>query len=375
MLVRRDAVFTGIEALPERALGLLDVLGEPQLVADAGGVAVPADGPSSNLVHVDRRSLAAVFLDRARERGAVVTEVGRLPPASSLSAAAVVDATGRAAAWSRPLVTDGHAVAWQFEGAPQADAGLRMVQGDRWWAYRLATPTSTWAGVVAAGGAVSTSDDEGPDTGAALTRLGLDPAEMVPRGRRAARVQRAVHPVRGRRIAVGDAALAHDPVAGAGIRFALASAIAAATTIATWLDDPDRHDLAAGYYTDLVVGEHLRHLEARRSIHADGGRDAPLDTEPVPDVLPVPAVVRFSATVVEAPLAVDGLIRPGEAVRLPDGTLTRWLGSFDLLVLARLASHPVSRVLLLARLQQEGLGRAAARRVLEWATRHGLLTG
>ncbi|MGI9022460.1 MAG: hypothetical protein ACR2HV_04370 [Acidimicrobiales bacterium] len=373
LLVRRGAVPAGVEALPQQALGLLDVLDEPDLVAEAGGVAV------SGRRHVERRELARVFLERARGRGAAIEEVHRLPPAASVphAVAALVDATGRAAAWSRPLFTEGHDVAWQYEGPPQPDPALRVVHAGGWWAYRLGLPSTTWAGVVVTDPAV-TRDAGGSIqavVGQGLKRLDLDPAAMSPRGRRAARVQRAARPVAGRRIAVGDAALAHDPIAGAGIRFALASAIAAATAIATWVDEPGHSDLAAAYYGELVAGEHSRHMEARRAVHAGA-------TEPGPDThvallepAPVPGVLRFTASLVETPLAVDGLIRSGPAVRLPDGTLTRWLGSFDLLVLARLASDPVPRLVLLAQLQQEGLDPGGARAVVSWATRHGLLTG
>jgi len=268
------------------------------------------------------------------------------------------------------VVTDSHDVARQFEGPPHADIALRMVQSDQWWAYRLGTTSTTWAGVVTAGGDAVDTDRA---TEHALRRLGLDPPEMVPRGRRAARVQRALNPVDGRRIAVGDAALAHDPVAGAGVRFALASAIAAATVVANWADDPARHDLAAAYYTELVTGEHGRHLDARRAIHA-GGSDATLVDEAA-EAGPPPDVVHFAAPIVETPLAIDGLIQPGRAVRLPDGTLTRWLGSFDLLCLARLSSDPIPRIVLLARLQAEGLEPGDARAVLAWALRHRLLAG
>ena len=371
LLVRPGPVPRGVEALPRRALGLLDVLGEPGLVDDAGGVAVTGEGDEPTRVHVERTALARALLDAARARGVVVDEVRRLPPTSAVLpvAAAVVDATGRAAAWSRPLLTDGHDVAWQFEGPPQSDLALRVAGGEGWWAYRLGTPATTWAGVVVAAG------QPAPDE--AFTGLGLDPRVMVGRGRRAARVQRAEQAVVGRRIAVGDAALAHDPIAGAGVRFALASAVAAATTIATWDEDPGRRQLAADYYEDLVAGEYARHVEARAASSSFfSGPD--LSRRPTTEVVrrdKSPGMVRFAGIVEQAPLAVDGLVRPDAAVRLPDATITRWLGSFDLLVLARLAAEPVPRIVLLARLQQEGLDVETARVIVAWALRHGLLTG
>jgi len=364
LLVRKGEAVTGIEALPQRALGLLEVLGEPQLVARAGGVEVT--GPTHGMVHVERRALAAAFLKHAVTQGATVEQVRRLPLVAEVapSAVAMVDATGRAAAWSRPLLADGHSVAWQFEGPPEPDLALRVVQADGWWAYRLGMPATTWAGVV-----VTSAGTPDPLTiDAAIRRLGLDPGSMEPRGRRAARVQRALHPVSGRRIAVGDAALAQDPIAGGGIRFALASAVAAATVVATWVGGGDP-DLAATYYDKLVVGEHSRHLEARRANHAlSDEREAP-EAEPLPDIL------HFCVPIVAAPLVIDGTIQPGEAIELPDGTMTRWLGSFDLLVLARLSAEPIPRIVLLAQLQNEGLERHDAQAVLSWSIRHGLLTG
>lgn len=358
LLVRPLALANGLEAVPAPVHGLLSVLGEPDLLAEAGGVEVT--GPTLDMVHVDRAALARTFLDRAVRRGAVVEVVPRLPPATGLAppAVATVDATGRSAAWSRPVLVEGHDVAWQFEGPPTADRALRVVHGEGWWAYRLGDRSTTWAAVVRTDG-VATSE--------VLGRLGLDPAEMVFRGRRPARVQRATDPVVGRRIAVGDAALAHDPIAGGGIRFALASAVAAATTIATWADDPGRTDLASGYYTELVIGEHCRHLGFRHIIHA--GSEPPAPAGRGAD----PTVVRFTGGIVETGLVVNGAVWPGGAVRLPDGTLSRWLGSFDLLVLARLAAEPVPRLVLLARLQEGGIEPAAARAALSWATRHGVL--
>jgi len=361
LIVRHGDGPAGIEALPQRALRLLEVLGEPRLLARAGGVEVA--GPTHGMVHVERRSLAAAFLEHAMAEGAMVEQVRRLPPLAEVasSAVAVVDATGRAAAWSRPLILDGHSVAWQLEGPAEPDLALRVVQAEGWWAYRLGMPATTWAGVVVDAGVADARTTE-----AGLRRLGLDPASMTPRGRRAARVQRALHPVSGRRIAVGDAALAQDPIAGGGIRFALASAVAAATVVATWVGGGG--DLAATYYNQLVAGEHSRHLEARRANHALSPGTEGSEAEPVPDIL------QFCAPVLAAPLVIDGTVQRGEAIKLPDGSMTRWLGSFDLFVLARLSAEPIPRIVLLAQLQNEGLDRHDAQAVLSWSMRHGLLS-
>ena len=153
---------------------------------------------------------------------------------------------------------------------------------------------------------------------------------------------------------------------GAGV--VIAGGGIAAATIATWTDDPDRSDLASGYYTELVLGEHGRHLESRHPHGRRGG--APTLVE----LAPGGTVVRFTADTVETAVVVDGRVCAGRAVRLPDGTLTRWLGSFDLLVLARLSAEPVPRLVLVARLQEEGLEPAAARAALSWAIRHRVMT-
>ena len=87
----------------------------------------------------------------------------------------------------------------------------------------------------------------------------------------------------------------------------------------------------------------------------------------------VPAVVRLAAEVVQTPLSVDGHVELGPALRLPGGTAVRWLGTFDLLRLARLMADPTPRVLVLAGLQEAGLDPGTARAVLDWAVRNGMV--
>ena len=369
LLVRPTAPVHGVEAIPRRALDLFDVLGEPDVATEAA--AVDVDGPAhvwhgaagrvpAPFVHVDRLALAAVLLSRAVMRGATVERVRRLPRPEDIpgNPVGVVDATGRAAAWSRPVVGRGGPVAWLFRAPPEDDMAGRVVRADDWWAYRLGHTAATWLGVVPASGPLTPAMFD-----TAAERLGLSPASLVAQGRRPAGVQRAAEVVSGRRIAVGDAALAHDPIAGQGIRFALGSAIAAATTLVTWAGDPTRRDIATRYYRDLVAAEHRRHL-------ATLGRLAEADP---PEPGRVPAIVKIGATVVEVPLSVDGHVALGPALRLPDGTVTRWAGTFDLLHLARITTEPTPRLLVVAQLLALGLDPPAARALVGWAVGNGVV--
>ncbi|CAA9219313.1 MAG: hypothetical protein AVDCRST_MAG10-569 [uncultured Acidimicrobiales bacterium] len=374
LVVRELPPLPGIEAIPLRALELFDVLGEPDVAEEAGAVEV--EGPAhewhgaagrvpARFVHVDRVALAAQLLSRAELRGATVQRTPRLPRPEDVPATtvALVDGTGRAAAWSRPVQTQGSAVAWQFRAPPADEVAGRIVRGDGWWAYRLGHAGASWVGVVTAAGTLAPSVLE-----SAAGRLGVPPESMVAQGRRPAWVQHAAQPVSGRRIAVGDAALAHDPIAGQGIRFALGSAIAAAATVATWAGDPSRREIATGYYRNLVEAEAVRHRTALDEL-ANPYQQAPSRPEPPTE----PAVVRFRADVVQTELSVDGRIEVGPAVRVRDGRTVRWVGAYDLLDLARLAADPTPRMLVVAGLLEAGLDVATARALVSWALGNGVL--
>lgn len=373
LLVRDVAPVPGIEAIPMPALALFDVLGEAGVAAEAGAVEV--HGPMhqwhaetgrvpGSFLHVDRTALATTLLSRAVARGASVERVTRLIRPDDVSADAVVliDGTGRASAWSRPVWAEGHAMAWQFRAPPDDDMSGRVVREGGWWAYRLGHAGATWLGVVTATCRLPASVLD-----AAARRLALAPASLVPQGRRPAGLQGAVHPVSGRRIAVGDAALAHDPVAGQGIRFALGSAIAAATTVATLVDDETQRDVAADYYRGLIEAELSTHRAMLDRLFDAGPAGHPTVSSGSP------AMVRLGAPIVQVPLSIDGRVELGPALRLADGTTTRWVGNFDLLQLAELTTEPTPRVLLVARLQALGLDVRAARELVAWAVSKGVL--
>nr|QEO74237.1 hypothetical protein [uncultured bacterium] len=314
--------------------------------------------------------MARCLLARAVARGAIVEVVHRLPPPTALTALALVDGTGRTAAWSRPVVATGRDVAWQFEGPPLRPWTGGLVHGEGWWAYRLGHPSATWVGIVTGPGPLPQATARG-----AFDRLGVPPEGMVGRGRRPARIQRAHQAWTGRRIAVGDAALAHNPLAGAGIRFALASAVAAVTALATTVEDASAESSARAYYEEMVRTEHDRHVQALAALQRPPHPAPPPNWGGDRSTGVAPSVVRFGAELVEAPLVVEGRVRSGQAVRLPDGRVTRWAGSFDLLQLVGLVSEPVPTGVVVARLQQLGLTAKGAASLVSWAARNGLLVG
>jgi hypothetical protein len=155
--------------------------------------------------------------------------------------------------------------------------------------------------------------------------LGLaDGAPFRHVGRRAAFVQWAARPILGRRLAIGDAAVHHNPIGGRGLAFALGSAFAAAAVLATWRDDPGVEKAARSYYESYVAAEVRRHLAFL------GGE------QPSPAVTPeLPEHLRWVPPAVKGAVMVNGRVVPGEGVTFVNGQQARWLGR---------PAHPSSRI-------------------------------
>ena len=183
-------------------------------------------------------------------------------------------------------------------------------------------------------------------------------------GRRPSFPQWAEDPARGRRLAVGDAAFASDPLAGQGIRFAMASGLAAATAVATLARSGDPQ-LALDYYREFVTSARTRHLRALANLRADPSPATPSAI--------LPTTLRFTARARLAALNVEGKLDRDIAYELPDGGLVRWLGGFDLRRLARLATDPIPPAELSQKLQGEGLSSTDARTLLAWCIKHNIL--
>ena len=229
----------------------------------------PAIKPGQFL-HVERSALARSALAFVARRGATVHEVQRLPllrpedegdvllkiDGLERRFCAAVDATGRAAAWSRPVQRHGLNVTDLFEGPTGSTAlrgrVVREIEGNR-WAYRAGVIGTTTVGVVALGPSQRDLDP------ALAGALGVPAESFHFVGRRASFPQWATEPVVGRRLSVGDAAFAPSPLAGQGLSFAMASALAAAPAVDA-LVRSDQPSLALEYYRGFVNSAQMRHL-------------------------------------------------------------------------------------------------------------------
>jgi flavin-dependent dehydrogenase len=293
LLLRRALVPPpGLEAVAPEAQAKIEALGWHEVFEAAGAVMVEgfenhwdANKPevhSGHYYHVDRTRLARAAFEDAVARGAAVVDCERLPDLADLDGrpgvalggttlrfSAAVDATGRAAVWSHPLRRHRRLTASIFlvDGENSNVRRGRVVAIERGWAYRVGTGELT--GVV-----VLTRDGQPASRiGYELAaRLGLSPAEAeVPYvARRPANPQWCANPADGRRLAVGDAAFAADPISGQGVHFAMASALAVATVVAS-LDRPDRVPIALDDYRDFVGAAVSHHLELLDQVYGPEG--------------------------------------------------------------------------------------------------------
>ena len=202
---------------------------------------------------------------------------------------AAIDATGRAAAWSRPVRRQQRHVAELFEGPPCPSSLRGRVVADRGGkrcAYRVGLPGSTSVGIIRSGQSRSELDPS------IAQSLDLPAGQFYYVGRRPAFPQWAIEPACGRRFAVGDAAFASDPLAGQGIRFAMASGIAAAAAVHS-LAQSAWATLAVDYYRNFVGSARDRHLAWLARLRE--GLSAPPPPFALPDTLRFTARPRLAA--------------------------------------------------------------------------------
>jgi hypothetical protein len=357
----------GVEIVPASAWRLLDALGLDGVLGRIGvglGDGLTrrqADGTVDTVqgrsLHVDRLKLRAALLSEAERRGAAICDVKHLPAPDPATFA--IDATGLRAAWSHPVQRRGRQRADLFAAEEAVRPGsARVAWLDRGWAYLASDQQTATIGVVGRYG-------RGTPVLDADTRRCLDIARDARfrfLGRRPAFVQWTTRPVAGRRLTIGDAACHHDPIGGRGLSFALGSAFAAATVLATWRDDPSARDVAQAYYEEYVASEVRRHL-------------AFLDDEAPADIVPevLPTHIRWLAPTTAGGLAVDGRVAAGEVFKLASGQSVRWAGGFDLVELRKLTSEIRPSEWVAGRLCALGLAPAEARSTLSWALENGLI--
>ncbi|MGH4017832.1 MAG: NAD(P)/FAD-dependent oxidoreductase [Pseudonocardiaceae bacterium] len=400
LLTRRrlgGAVHGVVEALPDATVRLFAEVGLATGLAAAGAVAVrgfdnaygpdPAHRLEGMWTHVDRARLARECLLAARRRGATelpVADVG-MPVAigesgvqvrvrgahgargGCLRGFAAVDATGRAARWSRPVSRAGAGGAALFSGPgsalPRRGCVTRIEDG---WAYRLDHPQASTVGIVTRPGVPATL------RGHVAARLDIaDPRSYVRVATRPAGVQWCDQPVAPERLPIGDAALAFSPVAGQGLRFALASVLAAATVLESWNDGTGA--LACDYYRSFVEGARTRHLAKLATIGVVDPLGDPTPRGPRTGMPDRNSPLRFAAGLERVGVNIDGRIVADTCCVLPDGGLVRWVGGFDLLQLRDAVAGGRTWTQVCAALGAAGVPDTTADALMAWALRSGVI--
>jgi flavin-dependent dehydrogenase len=385
MLATPHRISFGIEAIPEAACPLFAALGAEHVLCEAGAVVVegfenrwdpkrPALR-SGHWIHVDRERLAKAAVREAVKRGAVFQVCQKLPQlrqepdsvcanceGSKSRFEAAVDATGRSAVWSRPIRRRGRQVADMYKLPSNVNlAPARVVRFPGRWAYRIGVPTGSTMAILSPDG---TKRD--PFDSLTEEAFGVSPNSCTYAGRRPAFPQWSEHPACGRRLAVGDAALAYDPLAGQGIRFALSSAFAAASVINTWRKGPRQAAAAEHFYDGFVA--RCREMHFQFIDQMQGGSGSPERRETIPEV------VAFSGRTVISEVQVDSRIRADEVVVLPDGHHVRWVEGLDLLRLRDLISQPIRTADLVDRLVPAFCVSERFTAVMRWCLRHHVLS-
>jgi hypothetical protein len=357
----------GIEIIPASTAPLLETLALGDIIAALGPgfgnglrrrqLDGTSDTMSGRSLHIDRLKLRETLLAEAVRRGAQVRDVDRLPPLDP--AVYSVDASGQRAVWSRPVVRRGRRSADIFVGETAITPGTgRLAFLSHGWAYLASDQNQATIGVVGRHARAPTTLDA--ETRGALSLPPTTSFRFV--GRRPAFVQWAVAPVVGCRLAIGDAALLHDPLGGRGLAFALGSAFAAVAVLATWRDDPSAIDAARSYYENYIASEIRRHLA-----FLDG------DLEPVPVPAELPEYLRWIAPASAGLLAIDSRVVAGEVFTLASGQSVRWVGGLDLAKLQDLIIEVQTSAEVADRLCAQGLTKNEARLILLWTLSQNLV--
>jgi hypothetical protein len=198
--------------------------------------------------------------------------------------------------------------------------------------------------------------------------LGVDSDHLNRHGVHRCSVQWSVDPIGRGRIAIGDAALALNPLAGQGVRFALASTLAAAAVIRSWADGCDDHYIDS-YYRTFIADLRTRHLATLNAIFDS---TASPETPEATRRLDPQSAVSFTATEVTTGQNRGGRIVAEQAFELPDGGLTRYVGGVDLMDLQDATAHCVTLAEVYRALADK-LGPQTADTLISWALRQGVL--
>jgi hypothetical protein len=223
----------GVEIIPSRARYLLYELGLGEVFAAIRpgygmgilrrlGSSTP-EFRAGRALNVERLALRRAVIAEAAARGAEIRSLSSLPEPDQ-SAFAFIDATGRRAAWSRPVVRYGRNRADIFFAPRLTGYDTAAVVGlASGWCYAAADQAGTTIAAIHDGRLPR------PQMARAIRgKFGItQPTQLRYLGRRPAFPQSATAPLTGCTIAIGDAAFSHDPIGGRGLSFALGCAFAA----------------------------------------------------------------------------------------------------------------------------------------------------
>ncbi len=384
LLATKGHITPGIEAIPEAALAMFAELGIGNVVREGGGVLVEGfenywqqEDPvvrSGRWIHLDRSLLAKAATREAVRRGAILHLCKALPPITCgppsagitldnvrLDFEAVIDATGRSAVWSRPITRCGNQVADIFSCPSASLLRGRVVREHARWCYRIGLERSTTLAIVAN----ETVGRKTIDSRAQQT-LGVAGNDFSFTGRRPAFPQWCEKPVQHRRLAIGDAALAYDPLAGQGICFAVSSALASSAVVNTWRHSPAEGLAAERFYCEFVAQRRRRHLENLHQLQKPRRPEEPTTVR-------LPSVLVFSGQTGTAGVQIGSKIVTEEVVLLPDGSRVRWAGGVDLLQVRDLARQPINSGHLVERLVSPEHARHNVVALLAWCVKNGLI--
>jgi flavin-dependent dehydrogenase len=400
LLVRRNRAIKMAEAIPASAMRLFEALDLSDVMSR---IAAPGRGLDNRwdpenpirrddlFMLIERTELAKRMLEEAQSRGTIVEEIaGHMALGQSDHCVIVniagkvrefdiaIDASGRAAVCSRPVQRVQHLVADIFEvPCPDPPSAITLIRLNDGWAYRIGSRKH--ANLV-----ILSPTPQRPITFPAQLMIDFQLSRTDIRwiGRRAAFIQWASRAANDRVIAVGDVAFAHDPVSGQGLRFALASALAAAAVVRTCRRSRDDKALAVQFYEEFVRTERERHGALLQSLYGSRfdfgsvrGQRLRAETRLAVTQMNLMDALRFAATVESAPLNIGGFIERGEVIRLNDGGAVRWLGGFDLVRLRDFVREAITMPQLVKLMVAQGLSAEKSFSIIHWCYAKGILAG
>ncbi len=346
----RIVPYRAVESIPKQVQFLLEEMDAADCIAKSDGQVF------GDFCSVERASFAESLLDKACQAGGELRDIQEMPLPWEGCCDALIDASGRRAAWSGKVRRFGREVADLYDvRLRDSDSGREIVSGEDFWAYYLrARSLATVAVVTRHHGNVKKATED------AFHQLQINASTARFTGRRFCSPQWAEEPILANRISVGDAAFAYYPLAGAGIRFALTSATAAVAALHTQWSRPAAKTLAIDYYFELCEAARVSHLSN-------------LTLVPVISRVSNTDQLIFKAREIEGGVQEGDFVVPRKTYLLANGSRLRWLGSMDLAELRQFAQFSISRRSLLEKLGHILPPGTDVERLINWCIQHEIL--